>query len=268
MNRNNTSNSVHFWNSVSKNTWGKTTYPWRPDLSDMLVYAGFLLYKKFTKRELYVLVIGATKELRLLLNALHIQYDIIDQSENMLSLTKPNTDTFLKFKILDTWLNVEKKSNGKVYDMILGDLILNLLDEISVKQVMTQCYSILKHSGILLLRTRTLTSNNAINYIDQLRKKLQKINNKNIYYIYADFLTCLTLNKRATLEIIEEMKVNDNYFLQHFLKYFTNENLPYYIYTKNKVHSFKNTFEKIILIKNHLFKTTFDDFIFLMITKK
>ena len=260
--------SIKFWEDVSTKNWNETTHPWRPHLLELLFYSyKLLVYKLLKNNDDIVLLIGATKELRVLLNSMKLSYDIIDYSKNMLHLTKPAYDKYLRHEINSTWNNIKKGKTS--YQLIIGDLVLNLLGEAEIKDFSNYVYSSTKSNGQVILRTRTLSQEKISTLETLFFNQFNLISEKTKYVCFANYQTLIKRNSSEINKYIElQLLTKNNPLQRQFKKKFMSGPLEYFLYTKkNYVYFFNKKWRVSFFQFYKMTNTIFDDFSFTILKK-
>lgn len=252
-----------FWQSVSKKSWSSTPYPWRPGIRDAGIFIFYILKSSNFKKKPSVLLVGATKELRILLSFLAIPYDLVDYSENMLDVTKPEKNDLMRNFYQQDWF--QPLPPHKKYDLILGDLILNLLDEEKVRNFFSIYANYLYKNGSFLIRTRCVTEKTIDSIYQTISKQLQSIKKNSMYEIFANFQTLQKINKTKADEILLQYNNSETNLYKKELALqlqndYLNSNLNYFVHTKIFLH---NISKKIYILFSCQPKNYLDSFAFI-----
>ncbi|MFA5132141.1 MAG: hypothetical protein WC444_02315 [Candidatus Paceibacterota bacterium] len=194
--------SQKFWQNVSTNAWEETPYPWRPCYKDLAIFMFYVLRKTTKKKDAVVLLIGATRELRFLLSFFKIKYDLIDYSENMIAVTTPKHDASVRAIYHQDWF--ETIPSPTRYDVILGDLILNLIHKEGVATFFSIYREHMAKDGFFVLRGRLLTSSSQETAHTAIQRQLHTITRTSLYTLFANFQTLYTFTKGASEIILQD----------------------------------------------------------------
>lgn len=252
--------SHFFWESFSKQNWMNVPTPWKPSFGDLFIFFLYIIKSQWGK-DVALLLIGATKELRWLLKVLKINYDMIDYSENMKKVTEQRNDTLAIFYKQD-WL---KNTIDKKYDFIFGDLVLNLLSEKEALIFIDNYKKKLKKNGSILLRTRVHTQESDFKKISNLlHAQLTNINKVPMYTIFANVQSLSKKNEEVAQNsfdnALSESDHNTKDKLLFFKKIFLLSELKYYIHDERFYKKLNAT-----IFNRKKYRNYFDTFCFLLI---
>lgn len=254
----------YFWDSFSKKSWEAVPYPWKPSFGNLCFIAYRYLLCYLRHRKCRTLLVGATLPIRSLFSHAYAPYDLIDYSSNMVSITTPKKDT-LENIYINSWLNIEP---NKKYDFIVGDLVLNLLDEKEVASFLDLYTQTLTKDGVLVLRTRIRSEKNTEDIQKITKESLQFLERKTLYTAFANMRTLSLFSQELAKKTMEEATKGGSNLLSVLETHFLRSDLNYYIHTRasfvEKVHKSYN----LSFTHEHTPAGYVDTFCFLVIQNK
>jgi len=136
------------WNEITSVGWQTFSSPWRPSVREVSVYKKFI--DKIKPRS--VLVLGSTPEIRDILATLEEKVVISDFSLHMIQQMSELMKTSKRFEVwqVENWLNITRSEN--MYDLVIGDLTLRLIDFNKQEKLLEIICKILKKNGSCILR--------------------------------------------------------------------------------------------------------------------
>lgn len=209
------------WDNVAAKYWQENLRPpWRPSPGDIENYRrGIEMFKKPIKN---ILVLGATSELRVLVNQLGKQIWLADQSLRMLK-KMARLMPLINFKkeryLIGDWCSL--KNPGKInFDIILGDLVLRLINPKRQLVFLKKISHLLSPEGFFITR---------IHFVKESLVKLpaEKIINKSFSLLdpnipgrgtdVKNLLISKILDKNSFLGNINEIKRKSRLDIKNYL---------------------------------------------------
>ncbi len=228
--------TTSFWQNTSKVTWEATPSPWRPSKKDICIFAAYIFLFLKTKRMPRVLLIGATRELRAILSFFKIPYDLVDYSANMITLSTPQNDSSLGAIYLQDWMSPVPTKNK--YDVILGDLILNLIKKEHIQKFFLTHNKHLATGGKYFIRGRYCADFPVEKIISVVSRQLRAIDTKSLYVIFANFQRLEQCDKATADKLLAECVESEHdpqksALLALLRDKFIHSELQYTIHSKN-----------------------------------
>jgi ubiquinone/menaquinone biosynthesis C-methylase UbiE len=202
--------SKSYWLKISEN-WKKVLPPIRPSNADIKTYATLIKKHSGKRKNLKILILGSTPELRDLAHKLCAETTVADMSSDMImsmsELMKQKKGIDEEFWIKGSWVNVPLAEN--YFDAILGDAVSSNMPWKLADDWMHHMTKLLKKDGIFIERAFIYTGH------EDIKTLLQKLI-KNIVIrksvTYSDFslmqtlLICLSYSKEKTVVNNESKK--------------------------------------------------------------
>lgn len=159
------------WNEITSAGWQTFSSPWRPSVLEVSVYKKFI--DKIKPHS--VLLLGSTPEIRDILATLEKKVVVSDFSLHMIQQMGELMKISKRFEVwqVENWLNMVSSEN--MYDLVIGDLTLRLIDFNKQEKLLKIIYKVLKKNGSCILREHYI--NNTIHNIslEKLSCELHKI---------------------------------------------------------------------------------------------
>lgn len=144
--------------------WAKTLPPSRPGRSELKLYQKLFVQYKNKRSQTKILILGATPELR----------DLFSQFDSEVTIADANVEMVKAMSLLRRYQTKEKIIIGRweklplryKYDIVMGDISLNMLDKAAIPKMVKRVARMLKDGGYFLHRTATYNPGRRVNIIE------------------------------------------------------------------------------------------------------
>lgn len=196
---------IEVYSPIAK-AWMHYPPPARPSQEELSFYEECIL-KAASKKDIKVLILGVTPELREICAKHKLDVTLVDICQDMFEAMKE----LMKYKnskekfVLANWLDMKFDTQ---FDLIIGDIVINLFDLEDWKLFLTKIRSTLKKDGYFLTRLmldsplRKKTNLNEM--IKQYKQELQVGNLDRTAIIFSDKEICNAKTRKIDFNIFNK----------------------------------------------------------------
>ncbi len=174
---------------VLQKRWARALPPLRPSAADIKVYRKLLKHCLVKDRVTNVLVLGAVPEIRDLLSRFYTAVTVVGRDKKLVrALTALRRSQSRETIVITPWQRIPLSNK---YDVVIGDLSLNLLPLRSLETVLMRIAKLLREGGYFIHRTMAFHQQTPVEVkkilVDWRRGKINASEFWWLTSVYSDF---------------------------------------------------------------------------------
>ncbi|MDO8582302.1 MAG: class I SAM-dependent methyltransferase [bacterium] len=187
-------NKEYTWAKAKAKDWKNYLPPTRPSISELAVIEEYFvdLVKSNPRKKYTLAILGCTVEFRSLVHKYGMEVTIIDFSKLHFEIL---SEQFMTYKGEEKFLEMDwrKMKSGIKFDFILGDLVVNMLDNENRELMLKNIHNMLAENGLAILRSWIEPKEKLLNFESVLKFVRKKYPNVNFYtstagYVYPAYI--------------------------------------------------------------------------------